>query len=136
MLVGGAEGIKEKKKWDNCNSIINKIYFKKNLLIDPNYSFLLLPFSNNPSNLSFSWICLHDWQLETLDHSLPCSLVWSCDYDKAQGGWRWSVQIHQLIPLKTNLLGLDSSVGYSGDVEASQHLPRGKDTNLDNNSTR
>ena len=23
------EGIKRRKKWDNCNSIINKIYFKK-----------------------------------------------------------------------------------------------------------
>ena len=32
MLVGGgyrAEGHKGEKKWDNCNSIINKIYFKK-----------------------------------------------------------------------------------------------------------
>ena len=32
MLVGGrcrAEGNKGKKKWDNCNSIINKIYLKK-----------------------------------------------------------------------------------------------------------
>ena len=33
MLAGGgyrAEGNKrEKKKWNNCNSIINKIYFKK-----------------------------------------------------------------------------------------------------------
>ena len=28
---GGAgwRGIKERKKWDNCNSIINKIYFVK-----------------------------------------------------------------------------------------------------------
>ena len=28
---GGAgwRGRKERKKWDNCNSIINKIYFKK-----------------------------------------------------------------------------------------------------------
>ena len=25
----GQRGIKERKKWDNCNSIINKIYFKK-----------------------------------------------------------------------------------------------------------
>ena len=31
MLVGGrywAEGDKGEKKWDNCNSIINKIYLK------------------------------------------------------------------------------------------------------------
>ena len=31
MMVGGevqAEGNKEEKKWDNCNSIINKIYLK------------------------------------------------------------------------------------------------------------
>ena len=25
----GWRGIKGRKKWDNCNSIINKIYFKK-----------------------------------------------------------------------------------------------------------
>ena len=25
----GQRGIKGRKKWDNCNSIINKIYFKK-----------------------------------------------------------------------------------------------------------
>ena len=25
----GRQGIKGSKKWDNCNSIINKIYFKK-----------------------------------------------------------------------------------------------------------
>ena len=36
MLVGGgcrAEGNKGEKKWDNCNIIINKIYFleKKNV---------------------------------------------------------------------------------------------------------
>ena len=32
MTVGGGtgwRGIKERKKWDNCNSIINKIYFVK-----------------------------------------------------------------------------------------------------------
>ena len=32
MLVGGgyrAEGNKREKKWDNCNSIINKIHFEK-----------------------------------------------------------------------------------------------------------
>ena len=32
MLMGGgyrAEGNKGEKKWDNCNSIINKIYLKK-----------------------------------------------------------------------------------------------------------
>ena len=32
MLVGGgcrAEGNKGEKKWDNCHSIINKIYFLK-----------------------------------------------------------------------------------------------------------
>ena len=32
MLVGGGagqRGIKGREKWDNCNSIINKIYFKK-----------------------------------------------------------------------------------------------------------
>ena len=33
MLVGGgwcrAEGNRGKKKWDNCNHVINKIYFKK-----------------------------------------------------------------------------------------------------------
>ena len=32
MMVGGgcrAEGNKGEKKWDNCNSIINKIYFLK-----------------------------------------------------------------------------------------------------------
>ena len=32
MLVGGgyrAEGNKGEKKWDNCNTIISKIYFKK-----------------------------------------------------------------------------------------------------------
>ena len=32
MLVGGgcrAEGNQGEKKWDNCNSIINKIYLKK-----------------------------------------------------------------------------------------------------------
>ena len=32
MLVGGGAGwrrIKGRKKWDNCNSIINKIYIKK-----------------------------------------------------------------------------------------------------------
>ena len=28
-----AERDKGEKKWDNCNSIINKIYFKKNLKI-------------------------------------------------------------------------------------------------------
>ena len=36
MLVGGGgagwRGIKGRKKWDNCNSIINKIYFKKEVL--------------------------------------------------------------------------------------------------------
>ena len=26
--VTGQRGIKERKKWDNCNSIINKIYLK------------------------------------------------------------------------------------------------------------
>ena len=25
----GWRGVKGRKKWDNCNSIINKIYFKK-----------------------------------------------------------------------------------------------------------
>ena len=25
----GLMGIKGKKRWDNCNSVINKIYFKK-----------------------------------------------------------------------------------------------------------
>ena len=25
----GQRGIKGRKKWDNCNSLINKIYFKK-----------------------------------------------------------------------------------------------------------
>ena len=35
MLVGvgyRAEENKGKKKWDNCNSIINKMYFKKSKL--------------------------------------------------------------------------------------------------------
>ena len=27
--VQGRGGIKGRKKWDNCNGIINKIYFKK-----------------------------------------------------------------------------------------------------------
>ena len=26
---GGHDGVKGGRKWDNCNSIINKIYFKK-----------------------------------------------------------------------------------------------------------
>ena len=29
----GQRGIKGRKKWENCNSIINKIYFKKCLLL-------------------------------------------------------------------------------------------------------
>ena len=29
MLVGGGCREEGEKKWDNCNSIINKIYFKK-----------------------------------------------------------------------------------------------------------
>ena len=42
MLVGGGckvEGEKGEKKWDNCNSIINKIYLKmenKNKIMPPN----------------------------------------------------------------------------------------------------
>ena len=28
--AGGQRGIKGRKKWDNCNSIINKMYLKKN----------------------------------------------------------------------------------------------------------
>ena len=29
MLERGVEGNKEEKKWENCNSIINKVYLKK-----------------------------------------------------------------------------------------------------------
>ena len=35
MLAGGGckvEGNKGRKKWDNCNSIINKLYLKKNYI--------------------------------------------------------------------------------------------------------
>ena len=37
MLEGGGDagrrGIKGRKKWDNCNSMINKIHFKKYTLV-------------------------------------------------------------------------------------------------------
>ena len=36
------EGNKGEKKWDNCNSIINKIYFRKNNEILPSTTWINL----------------------------------------------------------------------------------------------
>ena len=41
----GQRGIKERKKWDNCNSIINKIYLKrkKNKQFISHFMYFLMP---------------------------------------------------------------------------------------------
>ena len=54
MLEGGDgewRGRKAEKKWDNCNSIINKIYLKKKTITVP-YTFMFMKTLNYTKKLA------------------------------------------------------------------------------------